>query len=395
MMAYRLKMAKIQAIQQLHALNRSARQIADDLGIDRGTVGRHLRLLKNRANAAIPPAGSAGSNAATFSGFPARGGEGNGIAGCADAASPPNPAIPPAGSEGGLAGAEAALPPVGAAAGGPQSRAGRRSECEPYREAILAKLRQGLSAQRIFQDLAEEHGFPAAYDSVKRFVRCLGREVGLPVRRLESAPGDEAQVDFGQGAWIVAAEGKRRKSHVFRIVLSHSRKAYSEATYRQTTEDFIRCLENAFWHFGGLPRTVVIDNLRAAVKHADWYDFPFFQEAQRKVNRDGHIEVAKAYYSVPPEYLRRTVWARWDARLVRVFNARMEQLALHARQEPGKSSARTLSTSRGRRSAGWNTARRICSPRSKASVPKRTAGPRPCSTLGASRARGCSKDCSA
>lgn len=51
---------------------------------------------------------------------------------------------------------------------------------------------------------------------------------------------------------------------MFRVVLSHSRKAYSEATCRQATEDFIRCLENAFWYFGGVPKVLVIDNLRAA-----------------------------------------------------------------------------------------------------------------------------------
>ncbi len=64
--------------------------------------------------------------------------------------------------------------------------------------------------------------------------------------------------------------------------------------------------------------------------------FPFFHEARRKVNRDGHIEVAKAYYSAPPEYLGREVWARWDARLVRIFNQQFQQIALHTRREPGK-----------------------------------------------------------
>lgn len=48
--------------------------------------------------------------------------------------------------------------------------------------------------------------------------------------------------------------------------------------------------------------------------------FAMFHEAQRIVSRDGHVEVAKAYYSVLPEYLGLTVWARWDTRLVRVFN---------------------------------------------------------------------------
>jgi hypothetical protein len=64
--------------------------------------------------------------------------------------------------------------------------------------------------------------------------------------------------------------------------------------------------------------------------------FPCFEEAARHVHLDGHIEVAKTYYSVPPEYVRGKVWVRWDPRLVRVFNQRMEQIALHARQERGR-----------------------------------------------------------
>jgi transposase len=55
-------------------------------------------------------------------------------------------------------------------------------------------------------------------------------------------------------------------------VLSHSRKGYSEPTFRQTTDDFLQALENAFAHFGGVPKTLVIDNLKAAVLHADWFD---------------------------------------------------------------------------------------------------------------------------
>ena len=89
---------------------------------------------------------------------------------------------------------------------------------------------------------------------------------------MECSPGEEAQVDFGTGAPLKSQDGKRKKTYVFRIVLSHSRKAYSEAVDRQTTENFIRCLENAFSHFGGVPQTLVIDNLRAAVSKADWYD---------------------------------------------------------------------------------------------------------------------------
>lgn len=55
----------------------------------------------------------------------------------------------------------------------------------------------------------------------------------------ECGPGEDAQVDFGTGAPVITADGKRRKTHVFRIVLSHSRKGYSEPTFTQTTDDFL------------------------------------------------------------------------------------------------------------------------------------------------------------
>jgi hypothetical protein len=58
--------------------------------------------------------------------------------------------------------------------------------------------------------------------------------------------------------------------------------------------------------------------------------FPVFEEAPRSVHRDGYVEFQRAYYSVPPEYVGRQVWVRWESRLVRVFNQRREQIALHA-----------------------------------------------------------------
>jgi hypothetical protein len=65
--------------------------------------------------------------------------------------------------------------------------------------------------------------------------------------------------------------------------------------------------------------------------------FPCFCEGQRTVNRDGHVEVAKSYYSAPPEYVGRTVWARWDGRVVKLFDDRMQrQIAIHAQREPGR-----------------------------------------------------------
>ena len=149
---------------------------------------------------------------------------------------------------------------------------GPRSNCEPFRQIIQVKLEQGLSAQRIHQDLLADHGFSSGYDSVKRFVRRLREVSQLPFRRMECPPAAEGQVDFGKAAPIIQPNGRYRRSKVLRIVLSFSRKAYSESCFRETTESFIQCLENSFWQLGGVPRTIVIDNLKAAVTKPDWYD---------------------------------------------------------------------------------------------------------------------------
>jgi len=390
-----LKLSQQQSISTLHQAGWSNRAIARELELDRETVGKYLRGQP----AANSPAGVA--------------------------AEPPKPAI----STPGVVPVADAKPAISTAG----SVAGRKSCCAVWEAQIAAAAEAGLTAQRIYQDLVTEHQFSGSYQSVKRFVRRLGAAQPLPWRRMECEPGLELQVDFGKGAWITVG-GQRKRPHVFRGVLSHSRKGYSEVVWQQTTELFIRCLENAFRAFGGVPHTVVIDNLRAAVTRADWYDpelnpkliafaehyqtvilptksytprhkgkieaginyvqdnalkgrvfgslaeenqflqewesrvadtrihgttrlqvaevfktreqpqlrplpamlFPVFHEAPRTVHRDGHVEVARTYYSVPPEYVGRKVWARWELRVVRIFNTRMEQIALHVRREPGR-----------------------------------------------------------
>jgi transposase len=129
----------------------------------------------------------------------------------------------------------------------------------------------GLSAQRIYQDLVGEHAFSRSYQAVKRSVRQLRQAQPVPFVWMKVEPGAEAQLDFGRGAWVMV-DDRRKRPHLFRIVLSRSCKGYGEVVWQQTTGSFIRCLENAFRYFGGVPRTLIIDNLRAAVTRADWYD---------------------------------------------------------------------------------------------------------------------------
>ena len=81
---------------------------------------------------------------------------------------------------------------------------------------------------------------------------------------------------------------------------------------------------------------VFVEVERTTLQRLPTERFPFFHEARRKVSRDGHVEVAKAYYSAPAEYLGREAWVRWDARLVHLFNHRFEQIAVHVRHEQGR-----------------------------------------------------------
>ena len=122
--------------------------------------------------------------------------------------------------------------------------------------------------------------------------------------------------------------------------------------------------------------------------------FAFFHEAQRKVNRDGHVEVAKAYYSVPPEYLGREVWARWDARLVRIFNHRLEQIAVHVRHEPGRFSTHGQHIAAEKISGIERGAAYSAEQGQRDRPSRRSSGPRPCSPPAASKARACCKGCS-
>lgn len=412
-MSNQVKVTVQEAIIEYSRLGWSRRKIARTLGVNRETVARYLTLGPPKP--AIPPTGP----------------------------DDPKPAIPPAGA----GEAKPAIPPTGSS--------GRVSQCEPFRETIEQALEQGLSAQRVFQDLRTDTAFCGCYDAVKRFVRRLKQETPERFFRMETLPGEEAQVDFGRGAPIRTADGKLQKTWVIRVVLSYSRKAYSETVTRQTTDAFIRALESAFRYFGGVPATIIIDNLRAAVKKPDWYEpelnpkvhefarhygtvilptrpytpehkgkvensvayvkdnalkgkifdsvagenvyllqwearvadqrihgttrqqvlarfqqekpflrplpasiFPSFQEGRRRVHRDSFVEVEKAYYEVPEEFIQRDVWVRWDGRTVRIFNHRFEQVQMHAQTEKGVFNYSKETTSRGRscgvmRSAAW------------------------------------------
>jgi transposase len=149
---------------------------------------------------------------------------------------------------------------------------GSRSSAAQFRSEIQAGIDAGLTAQRIYQDLVEEDGYGHSYESVKRFVRQLAPEreaTGV----MHSPPGDEAQVDFFRGAPTLDPDrGQWRRPWVFRMTLCCSRHGYEEAVWDQKLPTFLRLHENAFRFFGGVPKVIRHDNLKAAVVRACLYD---------------------------------------------------------------------------------------------------------------------------
>src|SRR5882672_6112630 len=156
----------------------------------------------------------------------------------------------------------------------PPGRAPSASACEPYREIIVEALARGRNAVAIWQDLVDDHGFPARYASVRRFVVALRGSAPADARVvITTAPGDEGQVDYGEGPMVRdPAMGKYRRTRLFVLTLGHSRKSVRLLTWRSSAQVWAELHERAFRRLGGTVRVIVLDNLREGVLTPDIYD---------------------------------------------------------------------------------------------------------------------------
>lgn len=309
------------------------------------------------------------------------------------------------------------------------------SKCDPHRETIERGLSTGRNLKSIWQELVDRHGFAGSYESVKRFARRLRPEAGKVAHpRIETPPGLEAQVDYGDGPMVRHPEtGKYRRTRLFAMTLGHSRKAVLLLTWKSSSRIWCELHEEAFRRLGGVTQTVVLDNLKegvitpdvydptinplyrdvlahygvvplpARVRHPDrkgkvessigyaqktplrgrrfesldeaqrfldewtdrWADtrihgttkqqvaamfaaerqylrdlpiesFRYYEHGTRVVHLDGCIEVARAYYAVPPRWIGHHVHVRWDQRFVRVLDPKTGALIRELlRQRPG------------------------------------------------------------
>jgi hypothetical protein len=244
--------------QQVIALGRlgwSLRRIEEATGVRRETVGSYLKA----AGMSVRPPGRWGWQTAK----PA-----NGVttdSGAAKAANEANsdpdiskPAIKvTTDSAGAKPAPEAGDPDASRPLAAVQTQSSRSiSACEPYREVIEWGLNRGRNAMAIWQDLVTEHGFDRSYQSVKRFVHKL-RPSELPQAHpvIVTAPGEEAQVDYGTGPMVRDQQGgKYRRTRLF-VMIGFSRKSVRLLVFRSSSRVWAE-----------------LDNLREGVLTPDIYD---------------------------------------------------------------------------------------------------------------------------
>ncbi len=163
---------------------------------------------------------------------------------------------------------------TGSEPGSPGPASAEGSSCEPFRDFVELSLARGRNAMAIWQDLVASHGFSGKYPAVKRYVRKL-RGHAKPQARvvIQTAPGEEAQVDYGTGPMVRdPLTGKYRRTRLFVMTLGYSRKSVRLLSFRSSTRIWAEFHERAFRRLGGAPRVVVLDNLREGVLTPDFYD---------------------------------------------------------------------------------------------------------------------------
>lgn len=157
------------------------------------------------------------------------------------------------------------------------------SSVEPYGEIVKKLCKQEVEMVAIWQRLRDTYGYTGSYSSVRRYVARLEEEQPEAYTRVQTTPGEEMQVDFGSvGQLFDPTGGRIRTAYAFVATLSYSRHQYAELVFDQKVTTWISLHRRTLEYFGGVPRRIVPDNLKAAVIKALVHD-PVLGEAYRQM----------------------------------------------------------------------------------------------------------------
>ena len=157
-----------------------------------------------------------------------------------------------------------------------RARSLTRPGIEPFRERIEAMLASN-TVSTVHQRLRDEQGLAVALTSFRRYCWTeFGDRVGadrVTVWRPPVEPGEEVQIDYGfLGTWMDPVAGRARRIWAFVMVLAASRHMFVRPVLRLDTAAWVAAHVAGLAFFGGVPRRLVIDNLRTGVDRPDLYD---------------------------------------------------------------------------------------------------------------------------
>jgi transposase len=195
----------------------------------------------------------------------------------------------------------------------------KQSKLEPFKDYVLKRMLQDgcTNSVLIFEEICEK-GYQGKLTILRDFMKPHRKSaLSVAVRRFETPPGQQAQVDWGE--FKAEHNGKVIKLHCFVMVLGFSRKMYIEFTEDEKIQTLIGCHERAFQYFGGVPETILYDNMRTVVKDPSGkgelkWNYKFLQFAKHSsfsiIRCRPYSPRTKGKVENGVKYVRRNFWPR-------------------------------------------------------------------------------------
>ena len=203
-------------------------------------------------------------------------------------------------------------------------------------DKLMAK--KYMKPKQVYRILKSQHDYPLSYSSFNRYMHLKYPKTPKSCLRIEVGAGEEGQVDFGSAGMMYDPQsGKMRRSYAFVLTLSYSRLPYVEFVFDQGQFTWVKCHINAFNFFAGIPKRIILDNLKSGILQPNTYD-PVFNRAYAdcgkhygfiidpaKIARGDHK--GKVERKIP--VLRQQVLSTLESPVITDANQQVKQWCLH------------------------------------------------------------------
>jgi len=146
----------------------------------------------------------------------------------------------------------------------------RSSKLDPYKGTVGELMNRGVFNCEVIYERIKAEGYTGGRTILRDYVKGFRPPRQTPaVRRYETEPGEQAQVDWGEYTYIDEVSGEARKLYLFVMVLGYSRAIYTEFANRCNADAFNRCLIHAFEYFGGVTDVLLTDRMKTVILGTD------------------------------------------------------------------------------------------------------------------------------